>query len=63
MQPEESLGFRELGISSSNFPHNIYANLKNNPNNWKLYTLSSFYWRFKGQAKEAVECARRAILL
>lgn len=63
MDAEESLGLPELGISSSNFPYIIYTGLKNNPNSWKLYTLSSYYWRFKGNAKEAVECARRAVYL
>lgn len=63
MEPEESLGFRELGISSSNFPYTLYTGLKNNPNSWKLHTLSSYYWRFKGKAVEAIECARRGVFL
>lgn len=82
MEPEESLGSKELGrelskphkqithflfnftgVSASNFPYTMYTSLKNNPNSWKLYILTSFYWRFKGNAKEAIECARRAIHL
>ncbi|KAL7029021.1 hypothetical protein ACKWTF_006066 [Chironomus riparius] len=65
MEPEETLGTKDLssimGISSSNFPSAIYTQLKSNSNSWKLYTLASFYWRYKGSAKEAIECARRAI--
>ena len=63
MEKEESLGAKDLGISSSNFPLSILAGFKNNPNSWKLYTLSSYYHRFKGNAHEAVECIRRAIYL
>ena len=43
-----------MGISSSNFPSAIYTQLKSNSNSWKLYTLASFYWRYKGNAKEAI---------
>lgn len=42
------------GVSTSNFPYILYTSLKNNPSSWKLYLLSSFYWRFKGNAKEAI---------
>lgn len=76
MDPELSLGSKELGIkkivkilnpfiteilfvasigiSSANFPHILFSQLKGNPNSWKLYTLTSFYWRYKGNAKEAI---------
>ena len=63
MDKEESLGANELGISSINFPLMILAGLNSNPNSWKLFTLSSYYHRFKGNAPEAIECARRAIYL
>lgn len=43
-----------VGIASSNFPNVIYSQLKNNPHSWKLYSLASFYWRYKGNAKEAI---------
>jgi hypothetical protein len=43
-----------IGISSANFPHIMHSQLKSNPNSWKLYTLTSFYWRYKGNAKEAI---------
>ncbi|KAG5684131.1 hypothetical protein PVAND_013372 [Polypedilum vanderplanki] len=65
MEAEENLGSKELlnifGISSANFPYTLYTQLKSNPSSWKLYTLASFYWRYKGNAKEAIECVRRAI--
>lgn len=41
----------------------MYNSLKNNPNSWKNHLLSSYYWRFQGNAKEAIECARNAIVL
>lgn len=28
--------------------------MRSNPNSWKLYTLASYYWRYKGNAKEAI---------
>lgn len=63
MQPERSLGLEELGISASDFPIVLSNALKMNPNSWKLYTLTSYYWRYVGNAVEAVECARRAVYL
>lgn len=43
-----------IGISTSSFPHIMYSQLKSSPHSWKLYTLTSYYWRFKGNAKEAI---------
>jgi tetratricopeptide (TPR) repeat protein len=63
MEPEESLGDKELSISAVTFPKFLANELKTKPNSWKLHTLSSFYWRFKGNAQFAIECARRAIYL
>ncbi|CRL04773.1 CLUMA_CG017833, isoform A [Clunio marinus] len=55
MEAEGIFGSKELGISNSNFPHIMYTSLKSNPLSWKFYLLSSFYWRFKGNAKEAID--------
>jgi hypothetical protein len=57
MQPELSLSANDLQvllISSSNFPSTIYNQLKSNPHSWKLYTLTSYYWRLKGNALQAI---------
>lgn len=37
--------------------------LRHHPSSWKFHTLSSYYWRMKGEAKEALPCARLAVLL
>jgi hypothetical protein len=42
------------GLSANNFPYIMYTLLKQNPGSWKNYLLSSYYWRFKGNAREAI---------
>ncbi|KAH8235471.1 hypothetical protein KR032_001021 [Drosophila birchii] len=37
--------------------------LKHHPSSWKFHTLSSYYWRMRGNAREALPCARLAALL
>lgn len=51
------------GVSTSNFPYVLYNSLRNNPNSWKTHLLSSFYWRFKGNPKEAIGEWQNAFLV
>lgn len=62
MVPEKSLNLKELGYSNVLIRMLKYG-LKSEPNSWKYPLLSSIYWRSKGNAKHAVECARRALYL
>ncbi|XP_077967043.1 tetratricopeptide repeat protein 17-like isoform X2 [Styela clava] len=35
--------------------------IKQHPTSWKLAFLSSYYWRLKGRAKEAIDCLRLSL--
>ncbi|KAH8420289.1 hypothetical protein KR009_008788 [Drosophila setifemur] len=37
--------------------------LRHHPSSWKFHTLSSYYWRMVGNAREALPCARLAASL
>lgn len=37
--------------------------LQRQPDSWKFHTLSSYYWRMRGNAREALPCARLATML
>lgn len=63
MDPEDPLKLHELGIINENFANQLVTGLRRDPQRWQLYTLSSYYWRLKGDAFQAVECARRALHL
>lgn len=63
ISPEDDMKDEELEIDNDYFLSDIVAGLKKNPNSWKHHALASYYWRMKGNAHQAVECARRAILL
>lgn len=62
MEPEEII-WQGIGIPAATFARMLSNNLKQNPKSWKWHTLGSIYWRYKGNAPEAIECARRAIYL
>lgn len=60
-EPEEGLG-RILPVASvDHFGQEITIGLSKNGSSWVLYNLASVYWRIKGDAPKAIECARRAI--
>lgn len=63
MAPELSLHAEEFGVMKESFVKMISLGLKQEPLSWKYPVLSSLYWRAKGNAKRATECARRAIYL
>ncbi|XP_052865460.1 tetratricopeptide repeat protein 17 [Anopheles cruzii] len=58
MAPEEVLMSLEYNI-----PKLLTDGLRWNPGSWKMHTIASYYWRLKGNAPEAMECARRAVTL
>lgn len=47
--------------SVDQFGHDITISLSKNSSSWLHYNLASLYWRMKGDAPKAIECARRAI--
>lgn len=63
MAPELSLHAEEFGVMKEGFVKMITLGLKQEPLSWKYPVLGSYYWRAKGNAKRAIECARRAIFL
>lgn len=56
MAPEEVL----MGLEY-NIPQLLTDGLRWNPTSWKMHTIASYFWRLKGNAPEAMECARRAV--
>lgn len=63
MSPEIKLHADEFGILKESFVRMLALGLKQEPLSWKYALLSSYFWRAKGNARRAVECARRAIYL
>lgn len=63
MLPEAKLHTDEFGLLKDSFVRMLTVGLKQEPLSWKYALLSSYFWRAKGNAKRAVECARRAIYL
>lgn len=63
MLPEVKLHTDEFGILKEGFVRMLTVGLKQEPLSWKYALLSSYFWRAKGNARRAVECARRAIYL
>lgn len=60
IEPEtEFLNF--TNFASEDYVKSLILGLQGNPRSWKYYTLSSFYWRMKGNAIEALECVLRAL--
>ncbi|XP_074659865.1 tetratricopeptide repeat protein 17-like isoform X2 [Tubulanus polymorphus] len=62
-------GSPELGVRSAltskekvdEYGHAINEALLKNRTSWVLYNLAAFYWRFKGNPYQVVECLRRAL--
>lgn len=63
MSPEISLQSDEIGVTKDSFVKMITFGLKQEPLSWKYPVLASYYWRARGNAKRAADCARRAIYL
>lgn len=63
ISPELPLHTDEFGLMKESFLKMITLGLKQEPLSWKFPVLASYYWRAKGNARRAIECARRAIYL
>lgn len=63
MSAEVSLHSDEIGLLKDSFVKMIKFGLQQEQLSWKYPVLASYYWRARGNARRAVECARRAIYL
>lgn len=63
MQPEMTLHTDDVGVMKESFVKMMAFGLKQEPLSWKYPVLASYYWRGKGNAKRALDCARRSIFL
>ncbi|XP_031627007.1 tetratricopeptide repeat protein 17 [Contarinia nasturtii] len=63
MNAEVSLHADEIGVLKDSFVKMIKFGLAQEQLSWKYPVLASYFWRARGNAKRAVECARRAIYL
>ncbi|XP_039439102.1 tetratricopeptide repeat protein 17 [Culex pipiens pallens] len=63
MAPEDMFKSLEYYIPSVKSPQALADDLRKHPTSWKYHTIASYYWRKKGNAREAIECARRAVIL
>lgn len=63
MPAEQSLQSDDIGILKESFVKMIKFGLQQEQLSWKYPVLASYYWRARGNAKRAIECARRAIYL
>lgn len=63
MSSEVTLHSDDIGVMKESVVKMIAFGLKQEPLSWKYPVLASYYWRAKGNAKRAIECARRAIYL
>lgn len=63
MNAEIPLHSDDIGVMRDSFVKMIKFGLQQEPLSWKYPVLASYYWRARGNARRAVECARRAIYL
>lgn len=62
-QPEKSLiKLFPANMDLSVVGHNIAHSLMHNKTSWLHLNLASIYWRIKGDAYNAIECARRGVV-
>lgn len=62
IEPEnEFINFPGANFANKQYVKSLASGLEDNSKSWKYYTLSSYYWRMKGNAFEALECVLRAL--
>lgn len=63
-QPKEKelIQYLSPGMGIEKFGSHIAYGLLKNKTSWLHHNLGAIYWRFKGDAYKAMECARRAIV-
>jgi hypothetical protein len=60
--PELGLAAAVLGDRDvAQFGHQVALGLQRNSTSWLHHNLASIYWRIRGDAPNAVECARKAV--
>jgi hypothetical protein len=60
--PELGLAAAVLGDRDvARFGYEVTLGLQRNSTSWLHYNLASIYWRIRGDAPNAVECARKAV--
>ncbi|PNF37345.1 hypothetical protein B7P43_G00484 [Cryptotermes secundus] len=60
--PELGLAAAILGDTDvAQFGHHVALGLQRNSTSWFHHNLASIYWRIRGDAPNAVECARKAV--
>eukprot|EP00045_Choanoeca_perplexa_P015726 m.202248 g.202248 ORF g.202248 m.202248 type:complete len:1413 (+) comp17063_c0_seq1:158-4396(+) len=61
------LGLRDMiallfnDMTPLEFGHRVTHALQADPNNWRLYSLATLYWRVMGSARSALTCVRYAL--
>uniref|UniRef100_A0A6B2E8W0 Putative conserved secreted protein n=1 Tax=Phlebotomus kandelakii TaxID=1109342 RepID=A0A6B2E8W0_9DIPT len=63
MSVEQTLLLLGLELSNPHLGNMLVTKLRRDPYAWRYHTLASLYWRSKGNAQEAMECARRGVYL
>uniref|UniRef100_A0A7G3AW24 Ribosome biogenesis protein NOP53 n=1 Tax=Lutzomyia longipalpis TaxID=7200 RepID=A0A7G3AW24_LUTLO len=63
MNVEQTLLLLGLELSNPHLGNMLVTKLRRDPYAWRYHTLASLYWRSKGNALEALECARRGVYL
>jgi hypothetical protein len=61
-QERNLIKFISPNLDLNMFGYKIAYGLKRNSTSWLYLNLASIYWRIKGDAYNALECARRAIV-
>lgn len=51
-----------LNTDLNKFGHQLAYSLSRNSTSWMYLNLASIYWRIRGNAYNALECSRRAIV-
>lgn len=63
IENEEDLGVGNFGLTTQGLKRLTAEGLTLHPISWKYHTMGSFYWRLRGHGHNALECARRGIML
>lgn len=62
IEPEnEFINISGINFGNKRSVRSLSSGLEDNPKSWKYYTISSYYWRMKGNAVEAIDCVLRAL--
>jgi hypothetical protein len=56
------MSYLPSNIDFDQFGHQLAYSLSRNSTSWIYLNLASIYWRIKGNAYNALECSRRAIV-